>query len=55
MTTTGVQHSYIGDGIPDHRGDDRCVTCQRPRRHPDHDLPPASEAQAAHRERIGDR
>lgn len=40
-------HVYIPDGIPDHRGDDRCAHCQRPRRNPAHDLPQTSPEQAA--------
>ena len=32
-------HHYHGDGIADHRGDDRCCDCGLPRRRECHDLP----------------
>lgn len=32
-------HTYRGDGIPDHHGEDRCLDCRLGRRHPVHVLP----------------
>lgn len=49
-----TRHVYQPDGIPDHRGEDRCSYCQMPRKHANHDLPPAPPEQQAHRERIGE-
>lgn len=48
--TDDPRHAYIGDQIPDHRGEDRCIQCQRPRRHPSHVLPDVPE-QRTHHER----
>jgi hypothetical protein len=53
---TTATHPYIGDGIKDHRGEDRCANgnCARPRSNPVHDLPPAPPQQQQHRERYGE-
>jgi hypothetical protein len=37
-------HPYIGDGIEDHRGEDRCTDCGFPRRHKLHTLPKTADA-----------
>lgn len=34
------KHLYQGDGIPDHRGEDRCEVCGLGRRHAVHQLEP---------------
>jgi len=32
-------HPYVGDGRPDHRGQDRCADCGMPKTNQRHDLP----------------
>lgn len=34
------RHLYLGDGVPDHRGDDRCRDCGLRRGHVVHELEP---------------
>lgn len=41
-------HQFVGDGRPDHRGEDRCTECLTPRSNARHQLPavPAGVSQA---------
>jgi hypothetical protein len=51
---TVLIHTYIDDGVPDHRGDGRCVTCGMPQHNRSHQVPDMSEQQDEHRRRVGE-
>jgi hypothetical protein len=46
------KHLYQGDGIPDHRGEDRCGTCGLDEAHRVHQLEPVDPAAAELGQRI---
>jgi hypothetical protein len=45
-TTRPGTHQYVGDGIPDLKGEESC-TCRLPRKHKTHDVPEVPEHVAA--------
>jgi len=42
-------HVYQGDGVLDHKREDRCVVCRMPRGKEWHDLPPTPEGDVSDR------
>lgn len=55
MTAKPAAHPYAGDGIHDHRGDDRCAVCGLPRDREVHELPPTeADVRAAEARRVGE-
>lgn len=56
MTTKVHPHPYIGDGVRDFNGQDRCAECHLPRDRDVHELPPTEpEVRAVEARRVGDR
>jgi len=48
-------HPYIPDGVPDHRGDQRCADCGLPESNRSHWLPETpAEAKAIDERRVGE-
>lgn len=48
-------HPYAGDGIPDRRGDDRCLNCGLPKERDVHELPPTEDdVRAEEARRVGE-
>lgn len=39
MKSVVYQHAYVADGIPDHKGHDRCALCGLPKERGVHELP----------------
>lgn len=55
MKTPIKKHLYQGDGIPDHRGDDRCEVCKLPKRTCPNTLPETSaDVREAEARRMGE-
>lgn len=53
MKTT--PHAYAGDGIPDHKGHDRCALCGLPKERSVHELPPTEDdVRDAEARRVGE-
>lgn len=46
------KHPYRGDGVADHRGEDRCADCGLPKAHAVHRLEPVAPEVAETTERI---
>ena len=47
-----AKHPYLGDGVPDHTGEDRCQLDGLRRSHPVHQLEPVDEDTAELERRI---
>lgn len=55
MKTKRAAHLYVGDGIYDHKGQDRCVTCGLPKDRDVHELPPTEpDVRAVEARRVGE-
>lgn len=39
MKTALVTHDYLGDGLPDSLGNDRCLVCRTPKKNARHLVP----------------
>lgn len=49
------RHPYAPDGIRDHKGHDRCLTCSLPRERDVHELPPTEDdVRAEEARRVGE-